>query len=79
MNTLMEAVHAVLMLNKRTSKHRSVVLPKRGWRVDITAVYLRQAGEDGRAAGRAAAHRGKGLPKHHAALSQRAEVRGADH
>lgn len=45
----------------------------------IASVYLRQAGEDGGAAGRAAAHRGEGVVEHQAALSQRAKVRGADH
>lgn len=45
----------------------------------IVCVYLRQAGEDGGAAGRAAAHRGEGVLKHQAALRQEAKVRGVDH
>lgn len=77
----MEAVHAVLMLDtKQTSKHRKYYFTSVNHsRVLIARFYLRQAGEDGGAAGRAAAHRGEGVVEHQAALSQRAKVRGADH
>lgn len=80
MNALMEAVHAVLMLDeKKTSKHLSFASPNRQRRAGCVCVYLRQAGEDGGAAGGAAAHRGEGVLKHQAALSQGAKVRGAHH
>lgn len=74
----MEAIHAVLMLDKEQANifMRFYLTGSSGLRV---CVYLRQAGEDGGAAGRAAAHRGEGVLKYQAALSQRAKVRGADH
>lgn len=42
-------------------------------------IHLRQASEDGGAAGGAAAHGGEGVVEHQAALGQRAKVGGADH
>ena len=42
-------------------------------------VYLRQAGKDGGAAGRAAADRGEGVAEHQTTFGQRAQVRCVDH
>lgn len=84
MNTLMEAVHAVLMLDTKQANIFTLfhsarfIQPARG-AVTAGGVYLRQAAQDGGAAGRAAAHRGEGLLKYQATLSQGAKVRGADH
>lgn len=41
--------------------------------------HLRQASEDGGAAGGAAADGGEGVAEHQAALGQRAQVRRVDH
>lgn len=53
------------------------------WKASVCGVlflfYLRQAGEDGGAAGGATADRGEGVAEHQATLGQRAQVGCVDH
>lgn len=65
---------------KKGKKTHLIILPSWTAASHLCArVHLRQAGEDGGAAGGAAAHRGEGVVEHQAALGQRAKVGGADH
>lgn len=74
-HALMEAVHAVLVLKHRLDSLECQSSPG----TDGQWFYLRQPGQDGGAAGGAAADRCEGIAEHQTTLSQSTQVGSVHH